>query len=89
VVAGLIAASRSSTLPRPVYNISAGPGLPMEQLVATLRRLAPETRVTFSGPSSADIGPAGFALENTERDLGYRPQISLGEGLRRYREALR
>jgi nucleoside-diphosphate-sugar epimerase len=89
VVAGIIAACRSGALPLLVYNISAGRGLPMEQLVAILRRLAPETRVTFTGPSSADIGPAGFALEKAERDLGYRPQISLAEGLRRYREALR
>jgi UDP-glucuronate 4-epimerase len=89
VVAGLIAASRSSAPPRPVYNISAGRGLPMEQLVAILRRLAPETRMTFTGPNSTDIGPAGFALGNADRDLGYRPQMSLGEGLKRYREALR
>jgi nucleoside-diphosphate-sugar epimerase len=89
VVAGLIAASRSSAPPRPVYNISAGRGLPMEQLVAILRRLAPEIRMTFTGPNSTDIGPAGFALGNADRDLGYRPQMSLGEGLKRYREALR
>ncbi len=89
VVAGLIAASVSSRMPRLVYNISAGRGLPMEQLVATLRQLAPATAVTFAGPNNADIGPAGFALDNAEQDLGYRPQISLGEGLRRYRDALR
>ena len=89
VVAGLIAASRSSTLERLVYNISAGRGLPMEQVVASLHSLAPESRITVAGENDADIGPAGFALDNAERDLGYRPQISLGEGLRRYRDALR
>jgi nucleoside-diphosphate-sugar epimerase len=89
VVAGLVAASRSSDLPRLIYNISAGRGLPMEQLVASLRHLAPATAVTLTGPNNADSGPAGFALENAERDLGYRPRFSLGEGLRRYRDALR
>src|SRR5262245_14049303 len=49
VVAGIIAASRSGALERLVYNISAGRGLPMEQVVASLRTLAPETRITLAG----------------------------------------
>jgi nucleoside-diphosphate-sugar epimerase len=89
VVAGLLAAARSPALPRLVYNISAGTGLPMENVAETLRAMAPETAITFTRPGDAALGPAGFALANAERDLGYRPQVSLREGLRRYRESLR
>ena len=90
VVAGLLAAARSTALPRLVYNISAGSGLPMERVVETLRAMTPQAAaITFTLPSDNRIGAAAFALDNAARDLGYRPQISLREGLRRYREALR
>jgi nucleoside-diphosphate-sugar epimerase len=88
VVTGLIAASRSSALPRLVYNISAGRGVSMAQLAATLQEPAPGTTVTFTGPKDAGVGPSGFALDNAERDLGYRPKISLSQGLRCYRDGL-
>lgn len=93
VVAALIAAAHGSALPRLIYNISAGDGVPMNEVVAIVRALAPELDVTFaatfSGRGGSAPGPAGFSLVNAGEDLGYAPRIGLAEGLRRYREALK
>jgi nucleoside-diphosphate-sugar epimerase len=87
VVAALIAAAHASALPRPIYNISAGDGVPMNEVVAILRALAPELDVTFaatfSGRGGSAPGCSGPSREPGE-DLGYA-RIGLAEGLRRYR----
>lgn len=89
VVAGLIAAARAASLRRLIYNISAGNGIPMSEVVAIVRGLAPGLEVSFSSRSSSTAGPEGFLLTNARRDLGYAPHIALAEGLRGYHEALR
>ncbi|MGH6882575.1 NAD-dependent epimerase/dehydratase family protein [Hypericibacter sp.] len=89
VVDGLLAAARAPRVPRLTYNITAGDGQTLEQVVSRLRAFAPETRVSFTGHGVHATGPAGFDLTQAARDLGYRPRVPLAEGLRRYREALR
>ena len=92
VVAGLIAAATTAALPRLIYNISAGAGVPMKEVVAMVRALAPECDATSSAPfasSGPAAGPAGFSLINARQDLGYEPRIALAEGLRRYHQALK
>jgi UDP-glucose 4-epimerase len=89
VVAGLIAAARASRLPRLAYNITAGPGLTLEQLASTLRAIVPEVQVAFTRHDRHTAGPTEFDLTNAAQDLGWRPRVTLAEGLRRYREALR
>jgi nucleoside-diphosphate-sugar epimerase len=89
VVAGLIAAASACSSPRQIYNISAGDGVPMSEVVAIVRALAPDLEVTFTNRSSSDAGQSGFSLVNARNDLGYHPRIALAEGLRRFREALR
>jgi nucleoside-diphosphate-sugar epimerase len=89
VADGLLAAARALRLPRLAYNITAGAGQTLEQVVSRLRAFAPETRVSFTGHGPQGPGPTGFDLTHATRDLGYRPRIPLAEGLRRYRDALR
>lgn len=89
VVAGLIAAARAERLPRLAYNITAGSGLAFGQVSAVVRDLEPGARVTFARGNLQGSGPAGFDLTNAAEDLGYRPRVTLAEGLRRYMDALR
>jgi nucleoside-diphosphate-sugar epimerase len=89
VIEGLLAAARACNLPRLVYNISAGPGCRFDDLVALVRQLAPGIAVTFARGDNANTGPLEFDLANAARDLGYRPCISLKDGLERYMSALR
>jgi nucleoside-diphosphate-sugar epimerase len=89
VIEGLLAAARASNPPRPVYNISAGTGCRFEHLVALVRQLAPGITLTFARDDNPNTGPSGFDLANAARDLGYRPCISLKDGLERYMAALR
>lgn len=89
-VAGVLAAATApADLPRRAYNITAGPAVPLRQVIETLTALLPQLRVRSSQSSASLSGPAGFDLTCAASDLGYRPQISLSEGLRRYVEALR
>jgi nucleoside-diphosphate-sugar epimerase len=89
VIKGLLAAGRAANLPRLVYNISAGPACRFDDLVALVRQLAPDIDVTFARGDNANRGPLGFDLANAAQDLGYRPYISLMDGLERYMAALR
>jgi len=89
-VAGVLAAATApARLPRRAYNISAGDGLPFREVVATLANHLPRLRVSFRESKMPDPGPTGYELTTAARDLGYRPQVPLSQGLRNYVEALR
>jgi nucleoside-diphosphate-sugar epimerase len=84
-VAGVLAAATAPRdLPRRAYNIAAGESATVGTVVETLKSILPALRVTFRPEASPDTRTARFTLINTTRDLGYRPQVSLSEGLRRY-----
>jgi nucleoside-diphosphate-sugar epimerase len=88
-VAGVLSAAKAPAgLPRRAYNISAGDGLPLGEVVKTLVSHLPRLRVSFRESRTPERGPTGFELTNAARDLHYRPQISLSQGLRNYVEAL-
>jgi nucleoside-diphosphate-sugar epimerase len=89
VIEGLLGAAWACNLPRLVYNISAGTGCRFEHLVALVHQLAPGIGVSFARGDNANTGPLGFDLANAAQDLGYRPCISLRDGLERYMAALR
>jgi nucleoside-diphosphate-sugar epimerase len=89
-VAGVLAAAKAPAgLPRRAYNISAGDGLPLGEVIETLGSHLPRLRVSFRESRTPESGPAGYELTNAARDLDYRPQASLSQGLRNYVEALR
>jgi nucleoside-diphosphate-sugar epimerase len=88
-VAGVLAAAKAPAgLPRRAYNISAGDGLPLGEVVKTLVSHLPRLRVSFRESRTPERGPTSFELTNAARDLRYRPQVSLSQGLRNYVEAL-
>ena len=88
-VAGVLAAAKAlAGLPRRAYNISAGDGLPLGEVVKTLVSHLPRLRVSVRATRTPERGPTGFELTNAARDLHYRPQVSLSQGLRNYVEAL-
>jgi nucleoside-diphosphate-sugar epimerase len=89
VIEGLLGAAWARNLPRLVYNISAGPGARFDDLAALVCQLASGVAVTFARGENANTGPLRFDLANAARDLGYRPSISLKDGLERYLAALR
>lgn len=87
-VAGVLAAARApGSLPRRAYNIAGGASVTMGHVVETLKTVLPPLRVTFQR-AARNTGTADFSLTNTTRDLGYRPEVTLSEGLRRYVAAL-
>jgi nucleoside-diphosphate-sugar epimerase len=88
-VAGILAAARAlGKLPRRAYNIASGESATMGDVVETLKAVFPALRVTFRQESSRDAAAASFSPTNAMRDLGYRAQVTLPEGLRRYAAAL-
>ncbi len=89
-LAGVLAAAMvPSGLPRRAYNISAGDGLPLGQVVAMLGNYLPRLRVRLRKSIIPESGSTGYELTNAARDLRYRPQVSFSQGLRNYVEALR
>ncbi|HEY1383457.1 MAG TPA: NAD(P)-dependent oxidoreductase [Dongiaceae bacterium] len=85
----LAAAGAPAHLRRHAYNITGGPAVLLQQVTESLVRLLPQLRVRFGQSSPRISGPIGFDLTHAANDLGYRPQVSLAEGLRRYTEVLR
>jgi len=87
--AGVLAAAKAPAgLPRHAYNISAGDGLLLGEVVKTLVSHLPGLRASFCESGTPELGPTGFDLTNAARDLHYRPQVSLSQGLQKYVEAL-
>ena len=86
-VSGLVCAGQAAVLRERVYNISAGRGIPMRDVVATLRDLELNAAISLS-PTAAPAGP--WVLDNRRalQDLGFSPATSLADGLRLYRDAL-
>lgn len=89
-VAGILAAAKAPAAPpRRAYNITSGDGVPFKKVVESLNGLLPQLLVSFDQHRSPQAGPTGFDLSNAQHDLGYRPQVPLSEGLRRYIEKLK
>jgi nucleoside-diphosphate-sugar epimerase len=87
-VSGVLAAAGApGTLPRRAYNLTAEGSVTMGEVVEMLKAVLPALRVTLrQGPLTT--GTSSFSLSNTKRDLGYWPEVTLSEGLRRYVAAL-
>ncbi len=77
-----------------VYNIATGLRVSLNELIEILRHLLPDTQIeaTYLPPRKGDIKHSLASIERARSDLGYEPQVSFEEGLRRtvawYRERL-
>lgn len=83
VHANLLAA-RADNVSGKVFNVACGQSLSVSDL---LRMICERLRVPFdpifAPPRTGDIKDSWADISATERELGYRPQVSLADGLQR------
>ena len=79
VAATMAAAERGR---EPVYNIGGGTSSTLLEAIAQIERLAGRSAlISFSPSARGDAYRTSADLTAAGRDLGYEPQVSLGEGL--------
>lgn len=86
-VNGLLCASLAATLTHRIYNISAGRGVRMQDLVKTFLSLDPKAAIILTDTAAPAL-PETLDNRRAARELGFRPTTSLAEGLALYRDAL-
>ncbi len=76
-------------LPRRSYTITGGSYVTLAEVARTVKAVLPQADVTMgAGPDPVDDVQARFDISAAERDLGYRPRITLEDGIRSYAEWL-
>jgi UDP-glucuronate 4-epimerase len=86
----MIAALDRPNLPQQAYNITGGSWLTLSEVAETVMRVVPGARVEVApGDDPGDMRQERFDLSAAERDLGYRPKISLEDGIRSYLDWLK
>lgn len=83
-VAGVLAAARTAKLDHRIYNISSGPAVPMAEIIATVERLRPSARLRLAPEGPALAAPTCIDNSRAAIDLGFRPAVTLEDGLQRY-----
>jgi nucleoside-diphosphate-sugar epimerase len=77
-------------LPRQTYTITGGTYLTLAQIGEIVRHVLPQADIHFGdGPDPVDDIQHQFDTSAAERDLNFRPAISLEEGIRGYAAVLR
>ena len=71
------------------YFITGGSFLTIGQIAQVVRTLYPEAEIEISpGPDPDDDVQEIFDISAAQRDLGYRPQFSIEQGIKSYRDWL-
>ncbi len=87
-VQALTRAAEASGVSGNVYNVGTGRSINLLDLVAELNRiLGTKLDPTFDPPRVGDVKFSQADISRTRRDLGYDPQVSFEEGLKRTVEA--
>ncbi|GAB5377024.1 MAG: hypothetical protein AcusKO_34860 [Acuticoccus sp.] len=85
VVAANLAAAAGTTGLCGAYNIASGTGATINSLVTELGTAAGRpVSVQHTGPRVGDVRHSRADIRGAARDLGYRPQVTLRDGLARY-----
>ncbi|MEQ1953148.1 NAD(P)-dependent oxidoreductase [Mesorhizobium sp. CN2-181] len=85
VAAALVLALDAKKLPRRSYTITGGGYITLSEVARTVKAVLPQADITLGdGADPVDDVQARFDISAAQRDLGYRPRISLEEGLRSY-----
>jgi UDP-glucose 4-epimerase len=72
-----------------VANVARGEAVTLNRVVAELRGLTKrDLDPVYEEPRTGDIRHSTAAVDVAERDLGFRPERSLGEGLRAVLDSL-
>lgn len=86
----MIAALDRPNLSQQAYNITGGSWLTLSEVAETVMRVVPGARVEVApGDDPGDMWQDRFDISAAEHDLGYRPTISLEEGIRSYLDWLK
>ncbi len=86
----LITALDKPHLPRQSYTVTGGSFLTLSEVGEAVRRVLPNAQFEFGeGADPVDDVQRQFDISAAGRDLGYKPSISLEEGIRSYAEFLR
>jgi nucleoside-diphosphate-sugar epimerase len=81
----LVTALDTPNLPRRTYNITGGSYLTLREIGDVVRRVIPEADIELGeGPDPVDDVQHRFDISAAEHDLGFRPSISLEDGVRAY-----
>ncbi|WP_445505161.1 NAD-dependent epimerase/dehydratase family protein [Microvirga sp. G4-2] len=81
----VLAALSAARIARPAYTIAGDNGVTLGTLAEVVRQHLPHVEVAVGGgldPLSDVQGP--YELTAASADLGWRPTVSLGDGIRRY-----
>ncbi|MDQ6434294.1 NAD(P)-dependent oxidoreductase [Mesorhizobium sp. LHD-90] len=89
VATALVLALDAEKLPRRSYTITGGSYVTLAEVARTVKAALPQADITMgAGPDPIDDVQARFDISAAERDLGYRPRISLLDGIRSYAQWL-
>lgn len=83
--AALVAAFDRPQLPQPIYTITGGEYVTLGELSHIVTKLFPHAQIDLdAGAAPEDDVQQVFDISAAARDLGYRPEVGLREGVRRY-----
>ena len=86
----LVMALDKPGLPRRTYNVTGGSYLTLAEIADVVRGVLPGADIELGpGADPVDDTQRRFDISAVERDLGYRPAISLEQGIGSYAEWLR
>lgn len=89
VATALVLALDAAKLPRRSYTITGGSYVTLAEVAETVKAVLPQAEITMgAGPDPVDDVQARFDISAAERDLGYRPRVTLEDGIRSYAEWL-
>jgi UDP-glucuronate 4-epimerase len=89
VATALVLALDAEKLPRRNYTITGGSYITLAEVARTVKRVLPQADITVgAGPDPIDDVQARFDISAAERDLGYRPHVTLEDGIRSYADWL-
>lgn len=84
VVNGIIAALHSNTLTQAEYNMASGEQVSFQRIVNKVREFYPQADIQI-GPGDMGFNPhSRLYMDNAFRDLNWRPQFTMEQGLERY-----
>lgn len=84
VVDANLLAARAANVSGQVFNVGSGQSLSVRDLLQQIcERLNVRFDPIFAPPRAGDIQDSWADISAAQRELGYRPQVSLADGLQR------
>lgn len=85
----LVSALDKPHLPRSTYTVTGGTWMTLGEIAGVVRKVMPAADIEVAdGPDPVDDRQERFDISAAARDLGYRPSVSLEDGIRTYCEWL-